>query len=122
MVLSHNQKLIGDKQIIYGVPRIGFVNKMDRAGADFFRCVEEVKERLGRNAIPLQIPIGAEDEFAGVVDLINNRGIAWNEEDQGMTWTRFQFLRIYCLPLAEWREKLVEAVAETNDELDGEVL
>ncbi len=101
----------------YGVPRICFVNKMDRAGADFFRCVEEVKERLGGNPIPLQIPIGAEDEFEGVVDLINNRGIAWNEEDMGMTWTEVPIPENLVDTVAEWREKLVEAVAETNDEL-----
>ncbi len=101
----------------YGVPRICFVNKMDRAGADFFRCVEEVKERLGGNPIPLQIPIGAEDEFEGVVDLINNRGIAWNEEDKGMTWREIPIPENLVDTVAEWREKLVEAVAETNDEL-----
>ncbi len=101
----------------YGVPRICFVNKMDRAGADFFRCVEEVKERLGGNPIPLQIPIGAEDEFEGVVDLINNRGIAWNEEDKGMTWKEIPIPEDLVDTVAEWREKLVEAVAETNDEL-----
>ena len=101
----------------YGVPRICFVNKMDRAGADFFRCVEEVRERLGGNPIPLQIPIGAEDGFAGVVDLINNRGIAWNEEDKGMTWTEIPIPEDLLSTVAEWREKLVEAVAETNDEL-----
>ncbi|MFT6137063.1 MAG: elongation factor G [Salibacteraceae bacterium] len=101
----------------YGVPRICFVNKMDRAGADFFRCVEEVRERLGGNPVPLQIPIGAEDEFAGVVDLINNRGIAWNEEDKGMTWEEIPIPENMLELVAEWREKLVEAVAETNDEL-----
>ncbi len=101
----------------YGVPRICFVNKMDRAGADFFRCVEEVKERLGGNPIPLQIPIGAEDDFAGVVDLINNRGIAWNEHDKGMTWEEIPIPEELLDTVAEWREKLVEAVAETNDEL-----
>ena len=101
----------------YGVPRICFVNKMDRAGADFFRCIEEVKERLGGNPVPLQIPIGAEDEFEGVVDLINNRGIAWNEEDMGMTWKEIPIPEDLLDTVAEWREKLVEAVAETNDEL-----
>ena len=101
----------------YGVPRMIFVNKMDRAGADFFRCVEEVKERLGGNPVPLQIPIGAEDDFAGVVDLINNRGIEWNEEDKGMTWKEIPIPEDLKETVAEWREKLVEAVAETNDEL-----
>src|SRR6476620_12719945 len=71
----------------YNVSRIGFVNKMDRAGADFLKVVKQVKEMLGSNAVPLQIPIGAEDGFKGVVDLINWRGIVWNEEDKGMTFT-----------------------------------
>jgi elongation factor G len=101
----------------YGVPRMCFINKMDRAGADFFRCVEEVKERLGGNPVPLQIPIGAEDDFTGVVDLINNRGIVWNEEDMGMTWTEVPIPEELQDTVDEWREKLVEAVAETNDEL-----
>ncbi|MGB0403020.1 MAG: elongation factor G [Salibacteraceae bacterium] len=101
----------------YGVPRMCFINKMDRAGADFFRCVEEIRERLGGNPIPLQIPIGAEDDFTGVVDLINNRGIVWNEEDMGMTWTEVPIPEDLLDTVAEWREKLVEAVAETNDEL-----
>ncbi len=70
----------------YNVPRICFVNKMDRAGADFFNAVNEIKEKLGANPIPLQIPIGAEDEFRGVVDLITNKGIVWNEHDKGMTY------------------------------------
>ena len=101
----------------YGVPRMCFINKMDRAGADFFRCVEEIRERLGGNPIPLQIPIGAEDDFTGVVDLINNRGIVWNEEDMGMTWTEVPIPEDLVSTVAEWREKLVEAVAETNDQL-----
>ena len=101
----------------YKVPRMCFINKMDRAGADFFRCVEEVKTRLGGNPIPLQIPIGAEETFKGVVDLINNRGIVWNEEDLGMTWTEVPIPDDLVDTVAHWREKLVEAVAETNDEL-----
>ena len=71
----------------YKVPRIGFVNKMDRSGADFFSVVKQIRERLGANPVPLQVPIGAEADFKGVVDLINNRGMVWNEEDQGMTWS-----------------------------------
>ena len=70
----------------YEVARIGFVNKMDRAGADFLKVVKQVKDMLGSNAVPLQLPIGAEDGFQGVVDLINNRGIVWNEHDKGMTF------------------------------------
>ena len=70
----------------YNVPRIGFVNKMDRSGADFFEAVSQIRERLGANPVPLQVPIGSEEEFRGVVDLINNKAIVWNEDDMGMTW------------------------------------
>jgi elongation factor G len=101
----------------YGVPRICFVNKMDRAGADFFRCVAEVKERLGGNPIPLQIPIGAEDDFKGVVDLITMKGISWNEADMGMTYEEFDIPADLVDEANEWREKLVEAVAESDESL-----
>ncbi len=101
----------------YGVPRICFVNKMDRAGADFFRCVSEVKERLGGNPIPLQIPIGAEDDFKGVVDLITMKGISWNEADMGMTYEEFDIPAELVDEANEWREKLVEAVAESDEAL-----
>ncbi|MDX1446512.1 elongation factor G [Lishizhenia sp.] len=101
----------------YKVPRICFVNKMDRAGADFFRCYNEVKERLGGNPIPLQIPIGAEDDFAGVVDLITMKGISWNEEDKGMTYEEFDIPADLVDEAQEWREKLIEAVAESDDAL-----
>ena len=101
----------------YGVPRLGFVNKMDRSGADFFKVVEQVRERLGGNPIPLQVPIGAEDTFMGVVDLINNRAITWNEEDQGMTWKEIPMPEDLVDVVAEWREKLVEAVAEQDERL-----
>jgi elongation factor G len=70
----------------YNVPRLGFVNKMDRSGADFLNVVRQVKEMLGSNAVPLQLPIGAEDDFNGVVDLVNWRGIGWNDNDMGMTF------------------------------------
>ncbi|MCS7018583.1 MAG: elongation factor G [Cytophagales bacterium] len=101
----------------YKVPRICFVNKMDRAGADFFKAVREIKEKLGANPIPLQVPIGVEDSFKGVVDLITNQGIIWNEEDKGKTY------KIVPIPddikdeVAEWRQKLIEAVAEYDDRL-----
>src|ERR1044072_4137718 len=72
----------------YRVPRMGFVNKMDRAGSDFLGVCKQVKEKLGSKAVALQLPIGAEDNFKGVVDLINNRGIEWNESDKGMTFKR----------------------------------
>ncbi len=101
----------------YGVPRICFVNKMDRAGADFMRCVTEIKERLGGNPIPLQIPIGAEDEFEGVVDLITMKAIRWNEEDMGMTYTEDEIPADLVDECNEWRDKLIEAVAESDEAL-----
>ena len=101
----------------YKVPRIGFVNKMDRSGADFFRVVEEVKERLGAKPVPLQVPIGAENEFKGVVDLINMRGIVWNEEDMGMTFTEVPIPEELKDDVEKWRNFLVEAVAESDEEL-----
>jgi elongation factor G len=87
MVLSHNQKPTGVLADNYNVTRLGFVNKMDRQGADFLKVVGQVREMLGGNAIPLQIPIGAEETFKGVVDLVRNIGMVWNEADQGMTFT-----------------------------------
>ena len=101
----------------YKVPRICFVNKMDRAGADFMRCVTEVKERLGGNPIPLQIPIGAEDEFEGVVDLITMKAIRWNEADKGMTYTEGDVPEDLVDECTEWRDKLIEAVAESDEAL-----
>ncbi|MBV6403586.1 MAG: elongation factor G [Flavobacteriales bacterium] len=101
----------------YKVPRIGFVNKMDRNGADFFNVVKQIRERLGANPIPLQVPIGAEAGFKGVVDLVNNRGMVWNEEDKGMTWTEVPIPDDLKDTVAEWRGKLIEAVAESDDTL-----
>ncbi len=101
----------------YNVPRLGFVNKMDRAGADFLKVVKQVKDMLGSNAIPLQIPIGAEDGFKGVVDLINWRGIVWNEDDKGMTFTEVPIPEDAIEEATEWREKLLEAVAEYDESL-----
>ena len=101
----------------YNVPRIGFVNKMDRAGADFFSVVSQVKERLGSNAVPLQIPIGSEENFKGVVDLISNKAIEWDESTQGMTFTEVPIPDDLKETVAEWREKLVESVAEYDDAL-----
>ena len=101
----------------YNVPRIGFVNKMDRSGADFFKVVEQVKERLGGNPIPLQIPIGSEDDFRGVVDLISKKGVIWNEDDFGMTYEEIDVPADLQDTVDEYRAKLVEAVAETNEEL-----
>ena len=101
----------------YGVPRICFVNKMDRIGADFFDTINQIKERLGANAIPLQVPIGAEDDFKGVVDLITMKGIVWNEADQGMTFTEVPIPDELTEDVAHWREQLIEAVAESDEAL-----
>ncbi len=101
----------------YNVPRIGFVNKMDRIGADFFRCVEQVKDRLNGNPIPLQIPIGSEDNFKGVVDLVTMKGIIWNEEDLGMTFEEVEIPEDLKEIAIEWREKMLEAVAESDEAL-----
>jgi elongation factor G len=101
----------------YKVPRLGFVNKMDRSGANFFNVVEEVRERLGANPIPLQVPIGAEETFKGVVDLINNKAIVWNEDDKGMTFDEVPIPEDLVDVVKEWRAKLVEAVAEQDDTL-----
>ena len=101
----------------YNVPRIGFVNKMDRQGADFLNVCRQVKEMLGSHALPLQIPIGTEDEFKGVVDLINFKGIVWNEEDQGMTFNEIEIPENIIDEAREYRGKLLEAVAEFDDNL-----
>jgi elongation factor G len=101
----------------YKVPRIAFVNKMDRAGANFLRCVQQIKERLRGNPVPIQLPIGAEDNFEGIVDLIRNKAIYWDEETQGM---RFEYRDVpeNLKALAdEYRGKMMEAAAEGNEEL-----
>ena len=101
----------------YHVPRICFINKMDRAGADFFKAIIEIKEKLGANPVPLQIPIGAEDTFKGVVDLITNQAIVWNEEDQGMTYKIIDIPEDLKETVAEYRQSLIEQVAAYDDEL-----
>jgi len=101
----------------YNVPRIGFVNKMDRQGANFLAVCKDVKEMLGSYALPLQIPIGAESEFKGVVDLINFKGIVWNEEDQGMTFKEIDIPAELLDEAREYRAKLLEAVAEFDESL-----
>src|SRR3984885_6606336 len=101
----------------YGVPRIGFVNKMDRAGADFLMVVRQVKDMLGAKAVPLQLPIGAEDDFKGVVDLIKMKGIIWHMETEGMTFDEIPVPEDMLEEANEWRGKLVEAVAEYDDKL-----
>ena len=101
----------------YNVARIGFVNKMDRQGADFLNVCKQVKEMLGSTAVPLQLPIGNEDHFKGVVDLINNRGIVWNESDMGMTFEEVPVPEDMLDEVAEYRENLLEAIAEFDDTL-----
>jgi elongation factor G len=101
----------------YKVARIGFVNKMDRSGADFLGVCQQVKDKLGSRAVPLQLPIGAEDNFRGVVDLINNRGIIWNEADKGMTFQEIPVPDDMVEEAKIWREKLLEAVAEYDESL-----
>ena len=101
----------------YKVPRIGFVNKMDRSGADFFEVVKQVREMLGANPVPLQVPIGAEENFRGVVDLITNKAIIWNEADRGMTYEEIPIPEDLQATVDEYREKLLEAVAEYDESL-----
>ncbi len=101
----------------YNVTRIGFVNKMDRQGADFLNVVKQAREILGGNAVPLQLPIGAEEHFIGVVDLINNRGIVWNEEDKGMTFKEVPIPDDMKEDVAHWREKMLEAVSDFDDKI-----
>jgi len=101
----------------YKVPRIGFVNKMDRSGADFLMVVKQVKEMLGAKAVPLQLPIGAEDNFKGVVDLIKMKGIIWHMETEGMTFDEIPVPEDMVEEANEWRQNLIEAVAEYDDKL-----
>ncbi len=106
----------------YGVPRIAFVNKMDRAGANFFRCVEQIRTRLRGNPVPIQIPIGAEDKFEGVIDLVRMKAIYWDMETQGM---RFEYREIPAQlkgQADEYRAKMIEAAAEANEGLMNKYL
>lgn len=101
----------------YEVPRMIFVNKMDRTGADFLTVVSQVKSRLGATPVPIQLPVGAEDDFKGVIDLIKMKMINWNDEDQGMTFT-YEAIPAELQDLAdEWRSNLVESAAEASEEL-----
>ena len=99
----------------YNVPRIGFVNKMDRQGADFLNVCKQVKEMLGSHALPLQINIGSEDDFKGVVDLVNFKGIVWNEDDHGMSFKEVEIPADILDEATELREQLLEAVAEFDE-------
>jgi len=101
----------------YHVPRMAFVNKMDRSGADFLRVVEQVRERLGANPVPLQLPIGAEDNFQGVVDLIRMQAIYWNDADMGTSYEEKDVPADMLDACKEWREHILEAVAESSEEL-----
>jgi elongation factor G len=108
----------------YGVPRICFVNKMDRAGANFFKAVSTIKDKLGANAVPLQIPIGSEDSFIGVVDLISMKGIIWNTEDEGKTYKEVSIPSDLMEIVNEYRKSLFETLCEYDDDfmikyLDG---
>jgi elongation factor G len=101
----------------YAVPRIAFVNKMDRAGANFFRCIDQIKTRLRGNPVPIQVPIGAEDAFEGVVDLIRMKAIYWDMETQGMKF-EYRDIPASLRPEAEeYRAKMIEAAAEGNEQL-----
>jgi len=106
----------------YSVPRMAFVNKMDRAGANFLRVVEQIKERLGSNAVPLQLPIGAEENFQGVVDLLRMKAIFWNEADRGTTYELKDIPAEMVDECEQWRENMVEAAAEASDELTEKYL
>ncbi|ALA23792.1 elongation factor G [Piscirickettsia salmonis] len=101
----------------YGVPRIVFVNKMDRAGANFLRVVDQIKDRLGAAPVPIQLPIGAEDEFEGVIDLLRMKAIYWNEADKGMTYDLRDIPEHMQDECQQWHEQMVESAAEASEEL-----
>jgi elongation factor G len=101
----------------YKVPRIAFVNKMDRTGANFFKVVEDIRTKLGANAVPIQIPIGAEVGFRGVVDLITNQAIVWHEDDKGMTYEVIEIPDDLKDVVEEYRGKMIESIAEVDDTL-----
>ena len=101
----------------YNVPRIGYVNKMDRSGANFFEVVRQLKEVLGANPCPIQIPIGAEETFKGVVDLVTMKGIVWNDETMGAGYEEVEIPASLKEEAEEWREKMLEAIAECDEAL-----
>lgn len=106
----------------YGVPRIAFVNKMDRAGADFLRVVKQIEKRLGARPIPIQLPIGAEDKFEGVIDLIQEKAIYWDDATKGMKFEYRDIPQAMQEECKAWREKIVEAAAESSEELMNKYL
>ncbi|CAG1023051.1 partial Elongation factor G, partial [Methylococcales bacterium] len=101
----------------YRVPRIAFVNKMDRSGADFYKVCKQMQERLHANPVPVQLPIGAEEDFKGVIDLVKMKSIVWNEADNGSTFVYSEIPADLCDLASEWREKMIEAAAESSDEM-----
>lgn len=101
----------------YSVPRLAFLNKLDRAGADFLRVVAQIKKRLGANPVVLQLPIGAEEKFEGIVDLIRMKAIYWDEASLGTRFEKLDIPTAMQVECVEWREKLVEAAAEANESL-----
>ena len=106
----------------YNVPRVAFVNKMDRVGADFLRVVDQLRDRLGANPIPVQFPIGSEDEFEGVVDLVAMKALYWNEDDMGLTHISKDIPESMMQDCITWRESMVEAAAEASESLMDEYL
>ena len=106
----------------YSVPRLAFVNKMDRAGADFFRVVEQIKDRLGANAVPIQVPIGAEENFKGVIDLIRMKAINWSEDDLGATYAEEDISEELITTCEKYRETMIEAAAEASEDLTNKYL
>jgi elongation factor G len=106
----------------YGVPRIAFVNKMDRAGANFLRCIEQIRTRLRGNPVPIQLPIGAEDNFEGVIDLIRMQAIYWDMETQGMKFSYGEIPAALREQAEEYHGKMVEAAAEASEELTNQYL
>ncbi|AUJ58760.1 elongation factor G [Coxiella endosymbiont of Amblyomma americanum] len=101
----------------YGVPRLGFVNKMDRTGADFLRVVQQVRDRLQSNPVPIQLPVGSEENFQGIIDLVQMKAIYWNELDRGRTYTLSDLPKNMKSTAQEWRERMVEAAAESSEKL-----
>ena len=106
----------------YHVPRLAFVNKMDRTGANFFKVYDQMKKRLQGNPVPVVIPIGAEDTFAGVVDLLKMKAIIWDDKSQGMKFTYEDIPAELVDSANEWREKMIESAAEANEELMNKYL
>lgn len=106
----------------YHVPRIAFVNKMDRAGANFLRVIKQIRDRLGANPVPMQLPIGSEDTFEGVVDLIKMKAIYWDDTTKGMSFVEKEVPPNMQAVSKEWREHLIESAAEANEELTGKYL